>query len=136
MGRPTKYKEEYCDELIDFFDKELTREIIKTVITKTGEIVEIPEEVATDLPLFQSFAHEIGVCVDTLQEWKSKHDEFSSAYKRAKDLQMIHLVTNGLQGRYSNSFAIFTAKNILKWRDKPPEEIIKEDKDGRLIIKM
>lgn len=121
-GRPTKYKSEYCDEMIDYFDRELTETVAKDAVSARG-VVQVAEERATDLPLFQDFAVRIGVHIDTLHEWKKVHKEFSEAYKRCKNMQMRHLVMNAMQGRYSNSFAIFTAKNILGWRDKQEVEV-------------
>ena len=118
VGRPTKYKPEYCQEIIKFFDRELVHHVAKEVIHPKDGVISIMEERATDLPLFEAFAHSIDVHVDTLHEWKKVYPEFSESYKRAKQLQKEHLVTNAMQGRYSNSFAIFTAKNILGWRDK------------------
>lgn len=122
-GQPTKYKEEYCDTLLEFFEIGLTEKKKEQVVNNKGFIVEVEKEVATDLPLFQDFAIHIGVHVDTLHEWKKKHPKFSEAYKKAQDLQHRHLVKNSLQGRYQNSFAIFTAKNVLGWRDKQEHSV-------------
>jgi len=38
------------------------------------------------------------------------------------------LVTNGLKNLYSSAFAIFTAKNILSWRDKTETDITSQGK--------
>ena len=51
-------------------------------------------------------------------QWAKERPEFSEAYKTSKLLQERFLVTNSLHGRYEKAFAIFTAKNILGWRDK------------------
>jgi hypothetical protein len=117
-GRPTKYKPEYCDEIVEYFNKEpyFEREIVKT--DKKGNTYEAYEFVANDLPLFGKFASDIGVTHDTLLEWVKVHPEFSLAYKKAKTLQEHMLAINGLKGLYSTPFAIFTAKNILGWRDQ------------------
>tara|TARA_B100000315_G_scaffold260662_1_gene323805 strand:- start:2297 stop:2674 length:378 start_codon:yes stop_codon:yes gene_type:complete len=72
------------------------------------------------------FAWLIGVDRDTLKEWANKRDEdgdlvypeFSAAYKRVTDAQERILITNGLKGGYQANFAIFTAKNVLGWRDR------------------
>jgi len=117
-GRPTKYKPEYCQKIIEFFDRPLVEHKPKEVIHPKLGVVSIMEERGTDLPLFQDFAHELSVHTDTLLEWCTKHEEFSVSYKRAKELQAKHLITNTMQNRYATSFAIFTAKNIMGWRDK------------------
>jgi len=93
MGAPTKYKPEYCQGIIAFF------------IT------------ATDFPFFSAYAREIQVNTDTLHEWKKVHPTFSEAYKKAKDIQKEILVVGALTNKLNPTFSIFTAKNILGWRD-------------------
>lgn len=56
-GRPSKYDEVYCDEIIEH--------------CRSGASI-------------TSFAASIGVCRDTITEWASTHAEFSSAVKVAK----------------------------------------------------
>ena len=51
-GRPSLYKPEYCQQVIDHMSKGLP---------------------------FNSFAGVIGVCIDTLHEWVKTHEEFSFA---------------------------------------------------------
>lgn len=117
MGRPSKYKVEYCEQIIDYFSKEPyhNEKLIKT--NRDGTTEEKLQEVANDLPLISGFATMIGVHRDTINEWARIHPEFSDSLKRAKDLQRSMLITNGLRGNYSTTFAIFTAKNITDMRD-------------------
>lgn len=124
-GRPSKYKDEYCQLLLDYFSEEPYREVIRKVHTKQGDVIEIPEDVANDFPTLAGFAIKIGVHRDTLLEWSKQFPEFSGAYKRASDFQEHFIVTNGMKSLVNPAFAIFTAKNVLKWRDKQPGE---EDK--------
>ena len=98
-GRPTKYKKEYCQDIKKFFSKSLT-------------ITQDPE-----LPFFSAYAREIKVNTDTLHEWKKKHKEFSEAYKECKHIQEEILAKFALEGKFNSTFSIFTAKNILGWRD-------------------
>jgi len=96
-GRPTKYNDEMPDRL-----------------RKAGQ-----EAVAKgDLPTLAKASLELGVDRDTLKEWNKKHRIFSAAYKEFKELQEETLVQGGLKNKYHGSFAIFTAKNVLGWRDK------------------
>ena len=77
------------------------------------------------------FACNIGVTRDTLYEWSTaknddeslKYPEFSYAYKKAKEYQEANLVEGTLSGAYQQAFAIFTAKNVLGWRDKTEQEL-------------
>ncbi len=131
-GRPTKYKKDFCDELIKFFDIEPYGEVAhKTTDKKSGRTYIDYDYRANDLPTFEHFAHSIDVHVDTMIEWASttypedhkkagklKHPEFSEAYKKAKQLQKHILITNAMQGLYNTTFSIFLAKNITDLRDK------------------
>lgn len=108
-GRPTKYKPEYCEQIIKYFDVEHTKIV--------GD-----REIANDLPTFQEFAHSIDVHVDTLHEWKKVHPDFSEAYKRAQALQEAMWLKNSMKGYYPGSFTIFAGKNMFGWRDKKEVE--------------
>lgn len=104
-GRPTKYKPEYCKQIVDYFS-------VKPFKVISGR------EVANDLPQLSLFAHSIGVNQDTLHEWNKNYPEFSEAFKKAKELQEAFLLSNGLSGRYQQPAFIFTMKNVCKWTDR------------------
>lgn len=117
-GRPTDYRPEYAQILIDYFSVEPYREIMRQTITKSGDVIEVPVNEANDFPTLAGFAIKIGVCRDTLLEWSKVHPEFSGAYKRCKDYQENFLAINGNKGLINQPFGIFTAKNVIGWRDK------------------
>jgi hypothetical protein len=104
-GRPTKYKPEYCQEIIKYFS-------IKHYV-KVGK-----KQVANPIPLLKTFAVRIGVTFETLAEWCREHKEFSVAYTVAKHLQEDMLISNTLKGLYDSRFAIFAAKNMIGWVDR------------------
>lgn len=84
-GRPTKYKPEYCEELIDHM--------------KEGFSLE-------------SFAGKIGVCVDSLYAWRDSHPEFSEAIKGGKAASRYwweFKLRNSVDDREINSTSIFFA---------------------------
>lgn len=125
-GRPTKYEERYCQEIIDFFNKEPYETIPIEIENKEGEIV---PSVATDkwgnpilkpcpLPTKEKFSFSIGVDRTTLHEWAKKHKEFSLAIKKAEDLQKDLLIQGGLVATYDKTFAIFVAKNVTDMKDR------------------
>lgn len=126
LGRPTKYKNEFCQMLIDWFDIEPTieKEVIYT--NKKGETWSKFETVAVDIPTFEGFSHSIDVEDRTLENWykakrsngSPRYPDFFRAYNRAKQLQRKILVTNALAGRYNSSFAMFYAKNVTDMREK------------------
>lgn len=105
FGRPTDYDPEYCKMLIDYFS-------VKPY-EKIGDRLE-----ANDFPTLAGFAISIDVDRNTLQNWAKKHKDFLSAYKRAKDYQENFLVHTAMKGLVNPAFAIFTAKNVIGWRDK------------------
>lgn len=126
VGRPTLYKSEYTQRLLDYFDVEPYYERITKIVTKKGDVIEVPKDEANDFPTLAGFAVLIGVHRDTLHEWSTAENEdgellypdFSDAYKRAKDFQEAYIAINGLKGHVNPTFAIFIAKNVLGWTDK------------------
>lgn len=105
-GRPSSYKPEYAEQLKKYFA------VDAAIPNNDGELV------ANSLPTLAGFACEIGVHRETLLNWAEVHQEFFDALKMAKEHQERILVENGLLGRYDKTFAIFTAKNLISWRDK------------------
>ena len=132
-GRPSKYKEVYCQEIIDFFDIEPYRTEEITITYKNGDTRTDEKEVANNLLFISGFAKKIGVSHSTINLWAKKHSEFSLALKEAKRLQKEHLITNGLRNNFAQPFAIFTMKNICGWRDKTDTEHSFDDGTRRLL---
>jgi hypothetical protein len=130
-GRPPKYTDDFADQLIEYFNTPPTREVI--VKDKQGN--ETTQVLPGVFPTLARFAANIGVCRDTLHDWSTaknpdgtyRHPAFSDAYKRAKALQEANLVEGTMAGAYNSTFAIFTAKNVLGWRDKIEQEITGKD---------
>lgn len=101
---------------------------------------DLGKQVANDFPSLAGFAILIGFHRDTIHEWSKVHPEFSDAYKMAKDYQENYILINGTKGLINSSFSIFTAKNILNWRDKHDVEqtvntVAISDKELELRIK-
>lgn len=111
-GRPTKYEDWMADAILKYF-----------------------AAAVGNFPTLAGFAASIGVSRETLHDWATAKDvsgdlrnpTFSDAYKRAKELQEENLVRGALTGAYNATFAIFTAKNVLGWRDKVEQEITGKD---------
>jgi hypothetical protein len=128
-GRPSKYKEEYCDQIIEYFQKEPITCLYKEEYFKDGEIKsKSPIITANEFPTFQGFANKISVNGDTLVEWAKVNTGFSAAYARAKELQEHIWLVNGMQGLYNSQFAQFFGKNCLGYKDKTETDVtIKKD---------
>lgn len=105
-GRPTLYRPEYCQQLVDFFSVEPYR------FNENSKKLE-----ATKTPWFIEFALKIGVTTETLHEWTLRHPEFSYAYKKANALQARHIAENAKLGHFEQPMSIFMLKNLCGWRD-------------------
>ena len=114
-GQPTKYKEEYCEQIIEHM--------------KDGKSA-------------ISFARSIDVCMDTLSEWKKVHSLFSAAYKKAMDYCEDYWANEGISGIWNEpgqktlntGVWAFYMKCRFGWRDKESVNINSDDnKDGLTI---
>jgi len=121
-GRPSKYKPEYCDQAIKYFNIEPHFET--PVETQKKGVVETKIKfIPADLPTLAGFAKKIGVSKDTLNEWRKVYPKFSVAIKKGKTAQEHILITNALKGGYAPAFSIFFAKNNMGWKDKQEQSV-------------
>lgn len=105
MARPTKYKPEYCEQLVDHMKQ---------------------------LHSFESFAANIGTHRDTLYEWCKQYPEFSDARKQGRAVLqkgMENMFKGMFTGKIKGNAAalIFYMKNTTGWRDEPvsdAEEVV------------
>lgn len=107
------YRPEFCERMLAFFDVAPFR--ITEVMKRDGSVALV--ETAAELPTFAAFAKQLGTTCAVLAEWEQKHAAFRDAANKARDLQSNILIQNSLRGNYSASFAVFTAKNLLGWKD-------------------
>ena len=110
IGRPTDYKPEFCQMMEQYFS-------VKPYEEKNGK------QEASDIPTLAGFAVSIGVHRETLLNWCKIYPDFFDTFKRAKEYQENWLSINGNKGLINPAFSIFTAKNIINWRDKKDVEI-------------
>ena len=96
MGAPSKYKPEYCQDIIAYF-KDAANE---------------------SLPLFEEYATNLDISKSTLYKWAEDHEDFSDAMKKAKQIQETKWIQGSLSNKYNVSFAIFMGKNCFGWTDK------------------
>lgn len=117
FGRPTKYKPQYCKDLIKYFDKKPTKIVKVTKIIK-GFPVEVEVEKPNPIPTFDSFATEhCGVNQDTFYEWVKVHPEFSESFKRAKSFQKKMILYQCAYGFITPSYAVFLTKAMTDLND-------------------
>lgn len=112
LGRPSKYKPEFCEQLIEHMEAGLS---------------------------FESFAGTLNVSKQTIYDWEKEHPAFLDAKEIAfeksrlfwEKLGIEHIVNKSdsygegqSQSRSINaSVYIFNMKNRFKWRDKQPDEV-------------
>ena len=113
MKSKIKYQPSFCADLLAFFDGSAFT--ITEVQKKDGSVSLV--ETACELPTFAAFAKKIDVTCEQLKEWEEKYPAFKYACEQARDRQKDILIQNSLRGNYSASFAVFTAKNLLGWKD-------------------
>ena len=128
MGRPTLYRPEYCEELLEHFDVEANREVEHTN-EKTGH--KYTQIVPNNLPTLAGFARKIKVGTVTLRDWARAHPDFLSAVTRAKAIAEDMLVTNALTGIYNPQFSVFVAKNYTDLRDVQEHKDVSDEKPMR-----
>ncbi|WP_454056875.1 hypothetical protein [Cupriavidus sp. Marseille-Q8015] len=132
MGRPTLYKDEYRQLLVDYFNIAVER--IEVIDVPTGKYDDKGQPIMTTehkpvlntFPTLTRFAASIGVTRETLHDWATaknpdgtlRRPDFSYAYARAKDLQESLIIEGGMAGLYDTRFAGLAAKNLIGWRDQ------------------
>lgn len=97
VGRPTVYRKEYCQQLIDYM--------------KQGHS-------------FETFGVDLDVSIDTLYKWLAKYPEFSeartkglhAAQKTLESLGMM-IASGKVKGTGTGAW-IFLMKNKFKWQDR------------------
>jgi hypothetical protein len=120
-GRPTKYKPEYCDEIIAFFSRDVIDERTETMEGKNwSKTVTVKE--AVFFPSIEGFAASIGVDDDTLVEWGKVHPRFSAALKHAKAIQRSLIYEYGLTGKLDSRLAGLFAQSNMGWFTKAKDE--------------
>jgi len=117
VGRPSKYKEEYCD----FVDEYLK--------TTGGQNM--------NLPMVEGLAIELAVNKTTLYEWAKKHKKFSNAIRKIKAFQKKQLVNDGIYGGKEINASIIKLLLQSNHGMRERQDITSKDEkmDGLVIIK-
>lgn len=111
VGRPTKYKKEYCQKLIDHMAQGYS---------------------------YESFAGVVKTNRDTIYHWESIHPAFSDAKKIASAQCMLFWEKMGMAGtvgklkNFSTPMWIFNMKNRFKWADRHEHSLDDEKNEIKL----
>ena len=123
------YKDEFADELIEFFKQPLTRTEMKRTYFKGELSSEIPIEFTNDFPTMGMFARSIGVSVSAVKAWagvtedgKYKHDRFASAYACVKEWAEGMMESGALSGKLDANMAKFVLSNDYGKKDSKTVE--------------
>lgn len=116
IGRPTKYKPEYCQELIEFF--EVAYEQVVEQVASQGKAVDVIRYKLSRFPTIEGFCANILISKDAFHKWIAKYPEFNDAYSIAKQKQKNALIQGGLAGDFNAGFAKFVAINCTDMIDK------------------
>lgn len=125
-----KYKPEYVQELIEFFN-------IESYTTRDSTDATNVNFIPNKFPTFQRFAAKRGLTCNTLRNWASvtypeghelegelKHPDWAEAYQFAKDMQEGIMIEGGMVGAYNSAFAAkFAAANFRSWRERQEVEL-------------
>lgn len=114
-GRPSKYKPEYCQLLIEHMEKGFS---------------------------FESFAGIVGTCRQTIYTWTEDYPEFLDAKKEASGRCQVFWEEQGLKGLWNQhqgknlntSNWIFQMKNRFGWKDRVESEHSVSEKVEKLVI--
>lgn len=118
-GRPTKFRKEYCELLIEHQKKGLS---------------------------FQCFGVTIGVDRATCDRWVQRYPEFRAAKKTAQEHCLLFWERLGIQGTagkikgFNPAVYCFNMKNRFMWRNEAPEPeedvkpFIIERRDGTIEV--
>ncbi len=109
IGRPTIYKPEFCEKLIEHMKSGLS---------------------------FESFGATIGVSRDRVYKWAQEHEAFAEAKARALDESLLFWEKQGNLGlwgdkegpQFNNVVWVFSMKNRHGWRDSKDVSVQKEVK--------
>ena len=95
VGRPTIYREEFCQQLIDHMSQGLSMD---------------------------SFAGEVGISKKTIYNWIDRQPEFLHAYNIGLSKSQLWWEKAGRSGMFKGGFSasvwIFSMKNKFNWVDK------------------
>lgn len=115
-GRPTAYRPEYAQQLLDYFSRPAWDSV-----DANGNVVE------GFFPTLAGFCWEIKIAQATLTNWVNAQDmdgsplfpDIFDAYRAVKDRQEQVFTAGYMRGKYFNpAIGALIAKNLMNWRDK------------------
>lgn len=126
IGAPTSYHEEYCEQIIQFFESKRTARRIKTALEQSDKDgwKRSYKVICGEMPSLTRFAEVLKVSRHTLNDWRKRHENFDTACTRAQDMAAEILAERAHNGLYNAQFAMFYAKNVFHWKDRTEVETV------------
>lgn len=118
-GFANKYKDEFADQLLEFFSKPMTRIEYEEEFDKDGNLKHRkPVEMVEDFPTIGMFARSIGVSVSAVQAWAGLKEDgryrkarFATAYACALEWAGGMMESGGLTGKLNANMVKFVLTN-------------------------
>jgi hypothetical protein len=110
----SKYKPEYCEQMVEFFSIEPLKAEARTVLDKRGVPKEVSISIANKLPTFERFAESIGIKnhETVTLHWPKKYPDFETAKKRCKFLQRDFIDYLTLNGFWESRYAMYISTHL------------------------
>jgi uncharacterized short protein YbdD (DUF466 family) len=134
-GRPSGYRPEYCDQVLDYFEfaPQTRNEMVgvqkhanyvnqhgyNAPRMTTGFKREEVRRICAAMPTWERFATSIGVSTFTVRYWRSKYPDFEEACRICEQIQRDFLQQGLLNGSIPPVGGIFVAKNVTQYHDTP-----------------
>ncbi len=116
-GRPTNYRPEYCQSIIEYFAAPESWEINTDA---KGSAKAVPK---SKIPTIERWCYSIGVHSRTLDDWQARYPEFRDAYQTARGLQQAFVIELGAAGIGTSLLGAFMqVKHNWKVEKEPEEE--------------
>lgn len=130
-GRPTNYRPEYCQSIVEYFASADSWEI-NYDLKNSGKV--LPK---SKLPTLERWAYLMGVGVTTVrQSWPAKHPEFAQALETAQSLQKAFLLELGAAGVANHVTALMLRTHHGMKDEKESDEDRKDDTIQRVVVEV
>lgn len=102
--KKTTYKKEYCEMIVDYFERTLSQRNARGVILC--------------IPSYRAFARTVGVTLRTIENWRKKYKSFGEACEECDEMMKDVISSDALTFRMHANFAKFILSSRYGMREK------------------